>query len=641
MYRSSLFLTTVLIGASIVLIQPAAVAKSYSEIETIAKAVTVKINLQQNGAVGSGVIVDRKGELYTLATSKHVVCGNNLCNSLPVTENYSLSLVDGQKYQVSKANIRLLGNGLDLAIIQFRSGRNYTVAKVAAPGVLRANSLAYTSGFPAERPGFTFGKGKAIAVVNRRLAGDNGGYTIVYSTPTLPGMSGGGVFDQNGELVAIHGQGDRYAENTDLDDESLIGSKIGYNRGIPVRWLVQNLAQMGIFLGTERSLTDSRATRKENPESADEHFIAGFNRWIDPGNDIRAGKQQAIKSFTKAIQLNPRYISAYFSRAIVYEQVEEFQKALADYNKLLSLFPENYEVYNNRGVLKKTELNDIQGALQDLNQAIALNPKYAIAYNNRGVLKKDYLNDATGALADFNQAITLEPQSSDAYNNRGLLKEYKLADLPGAIADFNRAIGVNPKSVSAYNNRGILKVEKLNDVQGALQDFNLAISLNPKRADPYRNRGKLKREKLNDATGALADFNQAVALNPKYASAYNDRGLLKKDQLNDPPGALQDFNRAIALQPNNPLAYFNRGTLKTLKLNDAPGALQDFNQAIALDPQDYASYGARAFLKFTKFSDKPGAIQDLRQAAQLSREKGDIKYLQNTLKLLQQLGVGE
>jgi hypothetical protein len=198
MYRSSLFLAAALMGTSIAFVQPAAAAKSASEVKAIARSVTVEIKLKSDpSAVGSGVIIDRKGDLYTLVTNKHVVCGvgRGRCSELLVGESYSLGLSDGQQYKVTTASVKLLGNDLDLAVIQFRSDRNYAVAKVAAPGSLKIDDNVYTAGFPLEQPGFGFGEGRAIAVVNKRLTGDSGGYTIVYNAFTLPGMSGGGVFD--------------------------------------------------------------------------------------------------------------------------------------------------------------------------------------------------------------------------------------------------------------------------------------------------------------------------------------------------------------------------------------------------------------------------------------------------------------
>jgi tetratricopeptide (TPR) repeat protein len=442
MYHSSWFLTAALMGTTVALVQPVAAAKSASEVEAIARSVAVEIKLQKDGSVGSGVIINKKGDLYTLVTNGHVVCGDRRCAELPAGESYNLGLADGQRYRVKASSIRLLGNDLDLAIIQFRSNRNYAVVKIAAQGNLKTEDKVYTAGFPFAEPGFAFDEGHAIAVVNKRLDGDSGGYTIIYDAFTLPGMSGGGVFNSSGQLVAIHGYGDRYKENTDLDNKSRVDSKIGVNRGIPVRWLVQNLAEVGINLGTERSISGIRAARSQVPATADEYFIAGFNKFVEPGDNVVAGKQQAIQEFSTAIQLNPKYQSAYFIRAYVYKQVQEFQQSLADYS-----------------------------------QAILLNPKFSVAYNNRANLKAYKLNDIQGALADYNQAILLNPKFSEAYFNRANLKDEKLSDIQGALADFNQSILLDPKSSNAYFNRAILKYEKLNDRAGAIQDFRQAARL--------------------------------------------------------------------------------------------------------------------------------------------------------------------
>jgi tetratricopeptide (TPR) repeat protein len=532
MYRSSLFLTAALIGTSIALIQSVAAAKSASEVEAIARAVTVEIKFKFRKVdgkiveildqVGSGTIIDRKGDLYTLVTNKHVVCGGYRCSELPAVENYNLGLADGQQYRVKASSIKLLGDDLDLAIIQFKSNRNYAVAKVAAPGSLKIEDEVYTAGFPFAQPGFTFGEGKAIAVVNKRLTRDSGGYTIVYNAFTLPGMSGGGVFDSNGQLVAIHGQGDQFKENTELDNKSRVGSKIGLNRGIPVRWLVQNLAEVGINLGTERSISGIRAARSQVPATADEYFIAGFNKFVEPGHNVVTGKKQAIQEFSTAIQLNPRYQYAYFTRALVYEQVKEFQQSLTDFNKAIELDPQYSQAYYNRALLKENKLNNIQGALADYNQAILITPKDSEAYNNRAILKYLKQNDIQGALSDFNQAILINSKDPEFYYNRASLKNEELNDIQGALADFNQAILINPKYSEAYNNRAILKYAKLNDIQGALADYNQLLIIDSKYSKAYLGRAILKIEKLKDRTGAIQDLRQAARL---FRAQGNTRNL--------------------------------------------------------------------------------------------------------------------
>jgi tetratricopeptide (TPR) repeat protein len=510
MYRSSLFLAAALVGTSIAFVQPAAAANSAAEVEAIARSVTVEIRLKNS--VGSGVIIDRKGDIYTLVTNRHVVCGSGRCSKLSGGASYSLGLPDGQQDKVKTASVKLLGNDLDLAIIQFRSNRNYAVAKVEALGSLKIEDDVYTSGFPLERSGFSFGKGKTIAVVNKRLTSDKGGYTIAYDAPTLPGMSGGGVFDGNGQLVAIHGQGDRFRENTDVDNQSRINSKIGLNRGIPIRWLVRNLTAAGINVGGNRSVLDIGVDRAQMAASADEYFIAGFNKYVEPGSNVVAGKQQAIQDFGMAIRLNSRYQYAYFMRAVACSQVRQFQQSLSDYDK-----------------------------------AIFLNPKYSEAYYNRANLKYEVLNDMPGALSDYNQAILLDPKYFEAYYNRANLKATKLNDIQGALSDYDQAILLNPKHSESYNNRAILKKNNLNDISGALLDYNQAILLKPKDFEAYHNRAILKAGKLNDMPGALSDFNQAILLNPRYSKAYYNRAILKKNNLNDIPGAIQDFRRAARL----------------------------------------------------------------------------------------------
>jgi tetratricopeptide (TPR) repeat protein len=678
--KSSLLLGAV---AAVVCFAPGVIALSPTEVEQRAKAVSVEMLTGE----GSGVIIHRQGDLYTVITNRHVVCKvrPERCTESDIHSSYRLKTSDGQIYQVARSNIKLLkddaGKFLDLAIVQFRSNLSYPVAKVADPGSLKVDNDVYTAGFPRGQ-GWLFGVGKAQAVVNKRLVGDRGGYTVVYDADTLPGMSGGGAFDRDGRLVAVHGYGDRFTENTQAEDvtsnslKNEVNSKIGYNRGIPVRWVVKGLGDLGILVGDSKPLSQIRGDNPTVAATADDFFIAGFNKFVDPGQDFQAGRREAVTQFNQAVALNPRYTIAYFLRAIVKIQLNDPQGALvdfnqaislnpklanayynrailkanklnnpegalADFNQAISLNPKSVSAYNNRGLLKYEKLNDPQGALADFNQAISLNPKLAIAYSNRGNLKYEKLNNPEGALADFNQAISLDPKLAGAYYNRAILKENNLNDLEGALADFNQAISLNPQYADAYNNRGALKYEKLNNPEGALADFNQAIFLNPKLAAAYINRGSLKSQKLNDHQGALADYNQAISLNPQYATAYSNRGNLKFQELNDPKGALADYNQAISLNPKSANAYNNRGGLKSQKFNDHQGALADYNQAISLKPQYADAYSNRGILKATKFNDRAGAIADFRTAAKLFRAQGQTQPLQQTLEKLRILGATE
>jgi tetratricopeptide (TPR) repeat protein len=515
MYRSSWFLTAALMGITITLVQPVAVAKSASEVEAITRAVTVEIRLQQNGGVGSGTIIDRKGDLYTLVTNKHVVCGGQPCSELPLVESYNLGLADGQQYRVKASTIKLLGNDLDLAIIRFRSNRNYAVAKVAAPGNLKTEDEVYTAGFPFAQPGFTLGRGNAIAVVNKRLEGDSGGYTIIYDAFTLPGMSGGGVFNSSGQLVAIHGRGDKYTNKENIlannnPHNFQVNTKIGYNRGIPVQRATEELSFLGIAIGK----TDDSAINiyQSTSSKADNKFIVGFNKFVDPGDDVLLGKRQAIQEFSDVLRINSKYVHAYFMRGFVYHQLRDFKQAIADYDQVININPKFPSIYNNRGAAKY-KIDDFAGAVADYDQAIAFEPDDSRTYNNRG-LAKFRGNNFAGAITDYYQAIKLDPNNTQGrhdqiYGNLGDVKS-EMGNFTEAIVDYNRAIKLDINNDTNYLGRGFAKYSQ-NDFVGAITDYDRAIKLNSNRGEVYANRSRAK-YKIKDRLGAIKDIKQAAQL---------------------------------------------------------------------------------------------------------------------------------
>jgi tetratricopeptide (TPR) repeat protein len=56
-----------------------------------------------------------------------------------------------------------------------------------------------------------------------------------------------------------------------------------------------------------------------------------------------------------------------------------------DYDRGLTLQPNNAELYFNRGITQ-VQLQNYKQALADYNSAIRLDPNHALAYSNRGLL---------------------------------------------------------------------------------------------------------------------------------------------------------------------------------------------------------------------------------------------------------------
>ena len=131
------------------------------------------------------------------------------------------------------------------------------------------------------------------------------------------------------------------------------------------------------------------------------------------------------------------------SRGMARETLENFEQAIADYNKAIEINPEYGNAYNNRGNIKAKQA-DYKGAIKDYNKAIELNSQFVEAYCNRGIAREN-LGDHSKALEDFDRAIELNPEYIDGYLRRAMLRQDS-GDCAGAIRDFDKVIEIEPES---------------------------------------------------------------------------------------------------------------------------------------------------------------------------------------------------
>ncbi len=333
----------------------------------------------------------------------------------------------------------------------------------------------------------------------------------------------------------------------------------------------------------------------------------------------------AIADCTRALQMDPLAVDAWFLRAAAKMQQADYAGALADFTRVLEFDPKNADAYAYRGAIK-ARTGDYAGALADLNQAVELGTKNAEAYANRGAVKAQ-TGDHAGALADYTRVLELDPKNANAYTGRGEVKA-RTGDGAGAIADFTQAIGLDPLNVKAWGMRAMVKMD-MTDFAGALADYTHALELNPKNYGTYFGRGSVKAQ-TGDYAGALADYNRALELDPRYADAYARRGSVKF-QTGDNAGALADYTHALELDPKNVEAYSGRGSVKK-QTGDYAGALADYNQALELAPKDASSHSSRAMVR-EFLGDPAGALADYDQAIALN--PADATYYRLYRQLLQ------
>lgn len=234
---------------------------------------------------------------------------------------------------------------------------------------------------------------------------------------------------------------------------------------------------------------------------------------------------KAIEAYTRALEIEPRFVEAYSNRGMAYYAQGRFDQAIVDYNQALGLSPRDAKARLNRGAVYH-RLGQFDLAQADYSQSIASDPAFAAAYSNRGMtLAAQGRFDQ--ALLDYTKALELNPTSADVYINRADIYR-KTGTVEQALSDYARALELDPQNAAVYMNRGNLYFSR-GDFDKALADYNSAIAINPGQADFYSNRGVLYYG-IGRLDEALADYNAALVIAPANPRLYNNRALVYFDK---------------------------------------------------------------------------------------------------------------
>jgi tetratricopeptide (TPR) repeat protein len=125
----------------------------------------------------------------------------------------------------------------------------------------------------------------------------------------------------------------------------------------------------------------------------------------------------AVREYTRAIEINTNYLGAYWNRGVCYEIKKEYDQALADYTAGLRINPNQAELYHGIGVVYRDQMKDYDRAIEQFTMGIKYNSKFLQAYVNRGVCYY-YKNDYDRALKDLADAEKIDSNYSYIYSWR-------------------------------------------------------------------------------------------------------------------------------------------------------------------------------------------------------------------------------
>jgi tetratricopeptide (TPR) repeat protein len=191
------------------------------------------------------------------------------------------------------------------------------------------------------------------------------------------------------------------------------------------------------------ALADFTFTIERKPQAAVYDDRSEVNRCL-------GDRQAALKDCNRAIELNPKFINAYFRRGLILVELGDLDLALSDFNLTLDFDPEHADAYIQRSWTYFRK-NEYARAKQDCRTVKTLdNASFWANYISGIVDSLSGLHHT--ALKNFSRAIELSPNYVSAHYHRGIV-HYELGNKAAAMADFDRARSLQDRGLERLVDR--------------------------------------------------------------------------------------------------------------------------------------------------------------------------------------------
>ncbi|MBG1260740.1 S1 family peptidase [Nostoc commune] len=506
----------VFLGATIVIVQPQ-VASALTESDAF--QITVRID---GANTGSGVIIDRQENSYTVLTNWHVV---------RETGNYTIQTYDRNIYQVNHSTIKRLGN-LDLAEVQFTSTQNYRKADLYFDR-LNARIPVYVSGW-ADSDGISIRPEYLLIqqVITRIVEKPKDEYSLVFNTPTKSGMSGGPILNEQGRLVGIHGQSRLDIRTGAIDF-----------LGIPIQIYIRHGSP------TAKRLQPQANPIERQPESQPERppVQTSPGTPLPPNTKPPSSTRPPVQTPPGTPQpTNPKPPSS--TRPLLPRQIATGTSQLTN-PKLIDA-----QAYLARGnqMLRRDE----QGALENFKRFQQLNPSEA---QKEGLkIAKELAKEVAGIgfygsgssisryyLRQVRAATVLAPKSDKVWYLLGVIY-VQIKQYDDAIPHLKKAKSLNSKNADVLFTLGQVYYQQQN-YPVAVEFLQAGLKLRPNEVQSLFVLGMIF-HKQGKLPNALTQYLKASAQSTKYSSlstdSLNNVGLINYEQGNV-TGAIRQWTSVI------------------------------------------------------------------------------------------------
>lgn len=287
----------------------------------------------------------------------------------------------------------------------------------------------------------------------------------------------------------------------------------------------------------------------------------------------------AIDLYTLAIDVNPNYVDAYWKRYESYLAKGMPHKAICDLNAIIHQNPYDMNAIVKRGALY-FDLEEYDKALYDYNTLLQYR-KTAETYKNIAWIYRAQ-GDIALSYEYFHKAIDIDPTMGEAYC--GIADIFaENGNYPEAFEYYAQALDYNSQDALSWINRGKLNLS-LGRIKDAIYDFNTSLNLEKKsEAYVYLTQAYLKNQEWNNAQSAIS---QAFRYEEESGEAYYTLGLVEYT-IGKHKAAYHSFEVAVGYKPKEAkfLKHYGLAAYQLERPYEAVTAFNEYLDVVSNDPE--------------------------------------------------------
>lgn len=155
-----------------------------------------------------------------------------------------------------------------------------------------------------------------------------------------------------------------------------------------------------------------------NPQNANYHYVLG--QLLEDWTELDGAWEKAIQEFTRATELDPSYIEAWYNRGLLYEKLGGLEKACEDFKQVVNRAPAFHAARHNLGVLyiKQQQWEDAERVFEEI---LETEPREPDAHYHLAAIYLNLYGDLDRAIHCLQYAIERDPEHLDARFELGLL----------------------------------------------------------------------------------------------------------------------------------------------------------------------------------------------------------------------------